>query len=181
MNRPTDSSDDGPSTPEWENYIIPIFGLAIVVLVLLVLCQFYSRTLRKFCCPRSVQNRIRNQNRRNNDDEEEVPDIPPSYSVLSHTNPSFEVFQVDASDGRSTGVQQIETVTDKLPSYKEILDAQKEEKEKAKNQNSNNENVYEAIEQNEISSMDTINLENEEETIPPPPYRPQTARRRGFE
>ena len=167
-----DLDQDSRSSPDWEGFIIPVFGAAIVILLILVLCQFYSKALKNFCCPRSIQNRITGDERPNETDQE-TGDVPPSYSVLSQNTRTFDVFQVEAGDDNSTHTQTVETITDKLPSYREILEAQKEQKEKT-DTNLNDTNRNQAADENDNISLVTVVTENEEENLPPA-YRPQTS------
>ena len=166
------------TAPEWENYIIPVFGTAIVVLILLVLCQFYSETWRRYCCPRALRNDVRNRQIRNHDGNDSDEDLPPSYSVLTHRRTNYNVFRVEAEDERST----ITTITDKLPTYMEILEQQKRKKEAKQLEIANSslpfqvphdENILSSIENasREIEIYEVI--DSEDDTLPA--YRPRTA------
>ena len=176
-----DVNSEGPAR-EWENFIIPVFGAAIVVLVLMVLCQFYSETWKKCCCPRtltSVHDRDRSESRATSED------LPPTYSVLTNRRTNFDVFQVEPLDGR---VSHITTVSDKLPSYEEIIERNKQKK---RNQNDESEakpmesdvldceqncdNIsFSGVSSTTLQSHRSDVLEDNDEPAPPP-YRPHTA------
>ena len=160
---------------EWENYIIPVFGGAIVVLVLLVLCQFYAKSLRKYFCPRAISTSEERDRRYSNRVEE---DLPPTYSVLTSRRTNFDLFRVENVDDRSSNVT---TVTDKLPSYKEIVEQQKQKAEQNEDDKSLNidPNLYEVISlsgENPDNPSDESVIFTESEIPTPPPYRPRTAR-----
>ena len=181
----SDNETDRTSPPEWESYIIPVFGAAIVILIFLVICQFYSETWRKYCCPRAVRNRIRSERRdrsSNARNAAEQCDLPPSYSALSRSQTNFDIFRVETMSISSqipTSVI-ISANTDKLPSYNEILKEQ-ERKEAERNRMNIESSIqridgYRTEDRAQSGHIDEISIYDLSEDESPPEYRPRTAR-----
>ena len=191
------STDTLTDSKDWLDIVLPIMGIGLLILVFIMCFNSFISLCNKCSSCNSCAMRIKracfgdpsNQTDIGHDNPETVnDDLPPSYSAARLGRSSVEIFHVVPDDVSDISYwQRAESeISDKLPSYLEIMEEKKREAEQTAgssgeqltlsdepaNKFSNEESFSEA----EVTSPHaTMNLDQNEEEglnegLNPPPY-----------